>query len=386
MKKLAWLGLVTAMSMTAVTTAQAEVTLLHPDPDGHELWSPLKLAIKGRYRIRARDFMGEADNNNYWHNGNNNGTWAGVSGSYAITRSFRAIAYWRVLADTFHILGFKDHYPENRKKFIKQSLYAGFDSDRYGRLTVGQQKTVYRLTVGGKTDLWQNDWHARAEALGVNAKYDGSYRSSRTVLYELDPKPFKLYAMLFLPTETYHAAGYKFKRGYGGAIGAEYQIQDDLSISGSYTLIEANTYDEHYHDGTRKTENEQILGAALTWKPGHWWFAFSGLYFGDFVAAYNNQYQDDGQTKHLIGSAYGLTGFGSYSFSVKGPLTHIMPYVAITHTRYTSDEDYFDNNYTLGVDFGLPHRTEIMIEHTFANSDLASKDIDSNWVNFQINF
>lgn len=387
MKGIYRFGFALAASLSIVGTSQADITLLHRDPDGHHLWSPVHLGVQGRYRIRARDYVGQQDNDNYWHKFNNNGTWAALDGSYTISPSFKIISYWRLAIDTFRIMRFRGHYPENRQKFKKQTLYVGFDSDKYGRLTIGQQKTVYRNTIGGPTDLWQNDWHARAEASGVNSKYDGSYRTDRNLYYELDRDSYTLYANLFFPSKAYHAPGFKFKRDYGAALGAKYKIQDNLSISGSYTLIKAYTYDKHFHDGSRDTLHEQLLGGNLTWRPGHWWFSASGLYLGDFVLANDNQYKKGDKTKHLIGNAYGLIGFASYILPIeKGPLTDIWPYFAVTHMKYTTDQNYYKNTYSGGINFDFPHNTRVTIEHTFADSSLPGQSIDSTWFNFQIVF
>lgn len=372
-------GCIVALSAFIADSAQAEIDILKADPKGDNFYSPMSLSVGGSIRPRFRNDMGGADTGQYWQKGYDGGTRFRITTGYHFDEDLKVVGYWEFGTNIFKVADMDSHYPKKTSRFNRRELYAGLDSEKWGRLTYGKQDSVYYQTVGVKTDVWENDWHAKAAAVGVYPAYDGSDKPDRTLMYKLTRDDADFYAMAYLPTHSYYTpGGWMFHRKKGAALGVDWRTTKTLTLSASYTRIKVTSWDAQ----TKHSDYEQIAATSIAWAPGPWYAALSGEYYGNFIPQTMRKRTD---YNFFAGDAYGATAFLSRTFPVdKGPLLSIGPYVAGTRLEILGGEHYHANQLYTGVNFQFRYGFRVAVERTFSSS--TDHLPDSNWLDFYYDF
>lgn len=112
---------------------------------------------------------------------------------------------------------------------------------RLGKLTFGQQNSVYYDVVGAKTDIWDYDMVGQAPGNGINGDYDGSYRSRKMLKYKNTFGDADVYASyLFEDTSYSPDNGLRYKRKGGGSLGLDYHLTKDLTSGAAWNYTRAD--------------------------------------------------------------------------------------------------------------------------------------------------
>ena len=231
-----------ALALTSFAS-QAEITLLKQDPQARDPLSRLNFTVGGSIRPQFNMMSGDGDKGSYKRNGFDGGTRFRFAADYYLFDDISWISYYELGVNIPALFDWDNHYAEGANNTTRRMLYTGLKSDTWGTLTYGQQNSIYYDVVGAKTDIWDYDMIAQA------------------------PGNVDLYASyLFEDNEYLPGNGLRYKRKGGGSVGVDYHITRDLTWGTAWNYTRAEMRDPSTADN--KTYDQNILGTALSWKPG----------------------------------------------------------------------------------------------------------------------
>ncbi|ANF57430.1 porin [Halotalea alkalilenta] len=373
------LAVTAAGALLYAASASAEITLLERD-NGSPVLNNLKLQVGGSIRSQYRNKMGGSDDGSYMHRGYDGGTRLRITAEYFLSDDLRLLGYYEPGVDIFNTLDWNRHYDHDRDNTTRRQLYVGVASNTYGTLTYGKQNSVFYSVIGEKTDVWDNDMHGQGPGNGVNGDYDGSYRARDLIKYVKDIGPVKLTLGWTLPTNDYYLGGdeanlLRYKRKSGGAIGADYRVTPDLTLSAAYSYTRAEI---RQGSGDPTGYDQQMSGTAVQWKPDNWTLSAMVGVYEDFVPLHDNRVPTD----YFEGTAQGWEYFAGYKFPLDMPLLKsTQPYVAGDGMRW---DNYQTNHQYVGLATQLAYGFRVDLERTFTNT--SDNQPDENWVRLRYDF
>ncbi|MEN3754673.1 porin [Mangrovibacter yixingensis] len=354
----------TAVVLAAIAVpAHAEITLLKQDPTAGDPLSRLNFTVGGSIRPQFNNMTGDGDKGSYKRNGFDGGTRFRFAADYYLFDDVSWISYYELGVNIPAVFNWDDHYAKGANNTNRRMLYTGLKSDTWGTLTYGKQNSVYYDVVGAKTDLWDYDMIAQAPGNGINGDYDGSYRSRGMLKYKKAVGDVDLYgAWLFNDDEYLPGDGLRYKRKGGGSLGVDYHITKDLTWGTAWNMTRAEMRDPS--NGDSKTQNQNILGTALSWKPDNWTFSFGGGWYQNFLVSKKSTVND-----YFAGDAWGIEYFAGYKFPIgQYGLQSVQPYFMGDRLEYVNDRNYQRIDNGLGVSFQLDYGFRVDYEHVFTSS------------------
>ncbi|PWW08183.1 porin [Mangrovibacter plantisponsor] len=354
----------TAVVLAAMAVpAHAEITLLKQDPTAGDPLSRLNFTVGGSIRPQFNNMTGDGDKGSYKRNGFDGGTRFRFASDYYLFDDVSWISYYELGVDIPAVFNWDDHYAKGANHTNRRMLYTGLKSDTWGTLTYGKQNSIYYDVVGAKTDIWDYDMLAQAPGNGIKGDYDGSYRSRGMLKYKNTFGDVDVYgAWLFNDDEFLPGNGLRYKRKGGGSLGVDYHITKDLTWGTAWNLTRAEMRDPS--NGDSKTQNQNILGTALSWKPDNWTFSFGGGWYQNFLVSKKNTVND-----YFAGDAWGIEYFAGYKFPIgQYGLQSVQPYFMGDRLEYVNDRNYQRIDNGLGVSFQLDYGFRVDYEHVFTSS------------------
>lgn len=354
----------TAVVLTAMMVpAHAEITLLKQDPKAGDPLSRLNFTVGGSIRPQFNNMTGDGDKGSYKRNGFDGGTRFRFAADYYLFDDISWISYYELGVNIPAVFNWDDHYAKGANNTNRRMLYTGLKSATWGTLTYGKQNSIYYDVVGAKTDIWDYDMLAQAPGNGINGDYDGSYRSRGMLKYKKAVGNVDLYgAWLFDDDEYLPGSGLRYKRKGGGSLGVDYHITKDLTWGTAWNMTRAEMRDPS--NGDSKTQNQNILGTALSWKPDNWTFSFGGGWYQNFLVSKKSTVND-----YFAGDAWGIEYFAGYKFPVgQYGLQSVQPYFMGDRLEYVNDRNYQRIDNGLGVSFQLDYGFRVDYEHVFTSS------------------
>ncbi len=146
-------GLGLLMGTTSFVT-HAEVTLIKQDPQAGNPLSRLNFTVGGSIRPQFNNMTGGGDNGSYKRNGFDGGTRFRFLADYYLFDDVSWVGYYELGVNIPALFNWDNHYADNAHDTSRRMLYTGFQSKTWGKLTFGQQNSVYYDVVGSKTDIW----------------------------------------------------------------------------------------------------------------------------------------------------------------------------------------------------------------------------------------
>jgi len=354
------LGLVVGSASFA---AHAEITLLKADPQPGDPLSRLNFTVGGSIRPQFNDMAGDGDEGSYKRNGYDGGTRFRFSADYYLFDDVSWVGYYELGVNIPALFNWDDHYAEGANNTSRRMLYTGFQSKTWGKMTFGQQNSVYYDVVGIKTDLWDYDMVAQAPGNGINGDYDGSYRGRKMLKYKNTFGDADIYASyLFDDNEYLPGNGLRYKRKGGGSLGVDYHLTNDLTWGTAWNYTRADMRNPGTEDS--KKWNQNIYGTALSWKPGQWTLSFGGGYYQNFLTTKKVDVHN-----YFAGNAWGIEYFAGYTIPVgQYALKTVMPYFMGDRLQYINDRNYQRIDNGVGVSFKLDYGFRVDYEHVFTSS------------------
>ncbi|WP_413736374.1 porin [Sodalis sp. RH21] len=361
--------------------ARGDILLLKRD-NNLPMINGLELQFGGILRPQYRNKMGPSDNHTFMQRGYDSGSYIHTSVDYYLNDDVHLLGYYEVGFDMFNELGSGSHYDHQKDTTFKRKLYAGVASNTYGTLTYGQQNSVYYSVIGAKTDIWDNDMHGQGSNNGINGNYDGSYRGKNLLKYTGDIGPVTLNLSWSAPVDDFYikSDNVRYQRKSGGAIGADYHVAGDLTLSAAYSYTRANIVSRKRDRAANDSAgySQQMTGIAAQWKPDNWVLAASGGLFKDFIPRHGQRVPDN----YFEGTAPGWEYLAGYTFQLKNAVfKSFKPYVAGDGMRW---DNYQTNHTYLGLATVLPFGFQIDLERTFSNT--SDHQPDENWVRLWYKF
>lgn len=354
----------TAVVLAAMAVpAHAEITLLKQDPTAGDPLSRLNFTVGGSIRPQFNNMTGDGDKGSYKRNGFDGGTRFRFAADYYLFDDVSWISYYELGVNIPAVFNWDDHYAKGANNTNRRMLYTGLKSDTWGTLTYGKQNSIYYDVVGAKTDIWDYDMLAQAPGNGISGDYDGSYRSRGMLKYKKAVGNVDLYgAWLFDDDEYLPGNGLRYKRKGGGSLGVDYHITKDLTWGTAWNMTRAEMRDPS--NGDSKTQNQNILGTALSWKPDNWTFSFGGGWYQNFLVSKKSTVND-----YFAGDAWGIEYFAGYKFPIgQYGLQSVQPYFMGDRLEYVNDRNYQRIDNGLGVSFQLDYGFRVDYEHVFTSS------------------
>ncbi|PLR33322.1 porin [Chimaeribacter californicus] len=355
-------GLGLLMGSTSFVT-HAEVTLIKQDPQAGDPLSRLNFTVGGSIRPQFNNMTGGGDNGSYKRNGFDGGTRFRFLADYYLFDDVSWVGYYELGVNIPALFNWDNHYADGAHDTSRRMLYTGFQSKTWGKLTFGQQNSVYYDVVGSKTDIWDYDMLAQAPGNGINGDYDGSYRSRQMLKYKNTFGDADVYASyLFADDEYLPGNGLRYKRKGGGSLGVDYHLTKDLTWGAAWNYTRAEMRD--HGTGDAKNYDQNIYGTSLSWKPDNWTFTFGGGYYQNFLTT--KQVDVD---NYFAGDAWGIEYLAGYTIPVaQYGLKTLMPYVMGDRLEYVSGRDYQRIDNGVGVTFQLDYGFRVDYEHVFTSS------------------
>ena len=355
-------GLGLLMGTTSFVT-HAEVTLIKQDPQAGNPLSRLNFTVGGSIRPQFNNMTGGSDNGSYKRNGFDGGTRFRFLADYYLFDDVSWVGYYELGVNIPALFNWDNHYADNAHDTSRRMLYTGFQSKTWGKLTFGQQNSVYYDVVGSKTDIWDYDMLAQAPGNGINGDYDGSYRSRQMLKYKNTFGDADVYASyLFADDEYLPGNGLRYKRKGGGSLGVDYHLTKDLTWGAAWNYTRAEMRD-HGNDES-KDYDQNIYGTSLSWKPDNWTFVFGGGYYQNFLTTKKVDVDN-----YFAGDAWGIEYLAGYTIPVaQYGLKTFMPYVMGDRLEYVNDRNYQRIDNGVGITFQLDYGFRVDYEHVFTSS------------------
>nr|WP_174506391.1 porin [Acinetobacter sp. Marseille-Q1620] len=361
------------------TLAHAEIDVISKDQFKNQYLSPLSFQFGGQLRPQWIHNMG--DEPGYYRDGHDGLSRLRFTTNYELSEQTKLLGYYELGINVPKILDMDGHYKEGAKRTVRRLAYVGVENSQYGTLTYGQQYGLYYAMIGLKSDVWDNDGHAGATAIGVNGHYDGANRAKNSLMYTNTFGKYKLYVNYLFPERAIDVdSEHDYRRKHGEGIGLDYNLNKKTTLSLAYSSTNAKMGDSL---GNKKNYHQNILGSAITFTPHNWYLVGTASYYNDFVPATENRHINH----YFVGDGYGLEGFAGYTFKLDKPfLKSMQPFIAADRLNLNaSDHDYHANHQYVGLSTNLGHGVKVIAEHTFAQTtDDAEKD--STWLTFFISF
>ncbi|GAA0480426.1 porin [Tatumella sp. JGM16] len=340
---------------------QADIHVIPPLPADNPL-SRLDLTVGGSIRPQFNHSTG-VDDKSYKRNGFDGGSRFRFGARYRINPDLSWINYYEPGVNIPAVLKWDHHYQPGAHNTTRRQMYTGLESKTWGRLTFGQQNSIYYDVVGAKTDIWDDDMLAQGPGVGINGDYDGTHRARKLLKYEKSVGPVDVYAgYLFTDNNYYPGNGLAYKRQGGGSLGADYHITPQLSwgVAWSYTKAAMR----NPATGQSRDYNQNLLGTALSWKPDNWIFAMGGGWYQNFAPTKKVTIEN-----YFAGSSWGTEYFAGYKFHIKHyGIKTIQPYVMGDRLQFVSGRHYQRIDNGLGISFQMAYGFRIDAEHIFTSS------------------
>lgn len=343
--------------------SHAEITLIKQDPQPNDPLSRLNFQIGGSIRPQWNMETGDKDKGSYKNNGFDGGSRFRFSADYYLFDDISWVSYYELGVNFPALMGWDDHYADGAHNTTRRQLYTGLKSKTYGQLTYGQQNSVYYDVVGAKTDIWDYDMLGQAPGNGVNGDYDGSYRSRKMLKYKNTFGSADVYASyLFSDNDLLTGDGLRYKRKGGGSVGVDYHITKDLTWGTAYNYTNAEMKKPGQHSSTNYDQN--IVGTALSWKPGNWTASFGGGYYNNFLTTKKKT-----DNNYFAGDAYGLEYFLGYAFPINQyAVKTVQPYFMGDRMTYVTGRNYQRIDNGLGLSVQMDYGFRVDYEHVFSST------------------
>jgi predicted porin len=343
--------------------SQAEITLIKQDPQPNDPLSRLNFQVGGSIRPQWNMETGNKDKGSYKNNGFDGGSRFRFTADYYLFDDISWVSYYELGVNFPALFDWDDHYADGAHNTTRRQLYTGLKSKTYGQLTFGQQNSVYYDVVGVKTDIWDYDMLAQAPGNGVNGDYDGSYRSRKMLKYKNTFGDADVYASyLFADNDLLTGDGLRYKRKGGGSVGVDYHITKDLTWGAAYNYTNAEMKNPGRDSSTNYDQN--IIGTALSWKPGNWTASFGGGYYNNFLTTKKKT-----DNNYFAGDAYGLEYFLGYAFPINQyAVKTLQPYFMGDRLTYVTGRDYQRIDNGLGLSVQLDYGFRVDYEHVFSST------------------
>lgn len=343
--------------------SHAEITLIKQDPQPNDLLSRLNFQVGGSIRPQWNLETGDKDKGSYKNNGFDGGSRFRFTADYYLFDDISWVSYYELGVNFPALFDWNDHYAEGARNTTRRQLYTGLKSKTYGQLTFGQQNSVYYDVVGVKTDIWDYDMLGQAPGNGVNGDYDGSYRSRKMLKYKNTFGQADVYAAyLFADNDMLTPDGLRYKRKGGGSMGVDYHITKELTWGAAYSYTNADMKNLSKHSSTNYDQN--IIGTALSWKPGNWTASFGGGYYNNFLMTKKKT-----DNNYFAGDAYGLEYFLGYTIPVNQyAVKTVQPYFMGDRLTYVTGRDYQRIDNGLGLSVQLDYGFRVDYEHVFSST------------------
>ncbi|TCM60250.1 putative porin [Acinetobacter calcoaceticus] len=359
-----------------------EIDLIAKNQLDSPLLSPLSVQFGGQLRPQWVHNVG--DEPSYYKNGHDGLSRLRLTINYDVSPETKVVGYYERGINPFKILGMDNHYSPQSPSSSERQSYISIENKTYGTLTYGHQFGLYYSVIGMKSDVWDNDAHAGATAIGAHTNYDGANRPKNSLMYSKDFDHFKLYANVLFPEKAKVLSDqHIYKRQNGAGIGLDYKPSKTLTYSAAFSTTKAQIKSEQHQATTEANDYQQnIFGTAVTYQPNQWYLVATASYYNDFVPVVNNPTVQH----YFVGDGYGLEAFAGYTFKFDLPyLKSIQPYIAVDSLRLKSAENFRANHQYVGFSTSFNKNLKIMTEHTFAStSDKSEKD--STWITMFISF
>ena len=344
-------------------SSHAEITLIKQDPQPNDPLSRLNFQIGGSIRPQWNMETGDKDKGSYKNNGFDGGSRFRFSADYYLFDDISWVSYYELGVNFPALMGWDDHYADGAHNTTRRQLYTGLKSKTYGQLTYGQQNSVYYDVVGAKTDIWDYDMLGQAPGNGVNGDYDGSYRSRKMLKYKNTFGSADVYASyLFSDNDLLTGDGLRYKRKGGGSLGVDYHITKDLTWGTAYNYTNAEMKKPGQHSSTNYDQN--IVGTALSWKPGNWTASFGGGYYNNFLTTKKKT-----DNNYFAGDAYGLEYFLGYAFPINQyAVKTVQPYFMGDRMTYVTGRNYQRIDNGLGLSVQMDYGFRVDYEHVFSST------------------
>lgn len=356
-------------------SANADITLIKKG-EGDSITKNFELSVGGDAEVGFQNAMGPSDHG-YPANVPKRG-WADdsnyhVAATYFLPNDWKVIGYYELAASWFKAIGLKRHSYQNRDgndDTYTRQLFIGVSNPDFGTLTYGQQNNVYYDLVGKKTDIWVNDMGAQGASDGVDGQgnFDGSRRAKDLLKYHRQVGEVTLEGSWALPSRDYYINAnnvqrYTRKGGFG--LAASWQITPELDWGTGYSYMR---YNLHPFSGDTSSSNQQMVGTALSWKPGNWTVAGLAGYYKNFIPD-TKVVNPDTYFSH---DAHGFEYYVGYDFHLNNPVVRVLkPYFAgdALHANNFSYNDQF-----IGLAATLPAGFKATLEHQFSHVSGLDKD------------
>lgn len=343
--------------------AQAEITVIKQDPQAGDPLSRLNFTVGGSIRPQFNNMTGDGDKGSYKRNGFDGGTRFRFLADYYLFDDVSWVGYYELGVNTPALFDWDNHYAPGANDTSRRMLYTGFQSKTWGKLTFGQQNSVYYDAVGAKTDIWDYDMVGQASGNGINGDYDGSYRSRKMLKYKNTFGDADVYASyLFSDNEYLPGNGLRYKRQGGGSLAVDYHLTRNLSWGAAWNYTRAEMRNPGNGDAKRYDQN--IYGTALSWKPDNWTLTLGGGYYQNFLTTKKVDVNN-----YFAGDAWGIEYLAGYTIPVNQyALKSVMPYVMGDRLEYINGRDYQRIDNGVGITFQLDYGFRVDYEHVFTSS------------------
>ncbi|MEM6161567.1 porin [Erwinia sp. P6884] len=343
--------------------AQAEITVIKQDPQAGDPLSRLNFTVGGSIRPQFNNMTGDGDKGSYKRNGFDGGSRFRFKADYYLFDDISWVGYYELGVNIPALFNWDDHYAPGANDTSRRMLYTGLQSKTWGKLTFGQQNSVYYDAVGAKTDIWDYDMLGQASGNGINGDYDGSYRSRKMLKYKNTFGDADVYASyLFSDSEYLPGNGLRYKRQGGGSLAVDYHLTPDLSWGAAWNYTRAEMRNPGNGDAKRYDQN--IYGTALSWKPDSWTFTLGGGYYQNFLPTKKVDVHN-----YFAGDAWGIEYLAGYTIPVNQyALKSFMPYVMGDRLEFVNGRDYQRIDNGVGITFQLDYGFRVDYEHVFTSS------------------
>lgn len=343
--------------------AQAEITVIKQDPQAGDPLSRLNFTVGGSIRPQFNNMTGDGDKGSYKRNGFDGGTRFRFLADYYLFDDVSWVGYYELGVNIPALFDWDNHYAPGANDTSRRMLYTGFQSKTWGKLTFGQQNSVYYDAVGAKTDIWDYDMVGQASGNGINGDYDGSYRSRKMLKYKNTFGDADVYASyLFSDNEYLPGNGLRYKRQGGGSLAVDYHLTRNLSWGAAWNYTRAEMRNPGNGDAKRYDQN--IYGTALSWKPDNWTLTLGGGYYQNFLTT-----KKVDVNHYFAGDAWGIEYLAGYTIPVNQyALKSVMPYVMGDRLEYINGRDYQRIDNGVGITFQLDYGFRVDYEHVFTSS------------------